>query len=306
MNAPLPAGARPLAPHPAAEKRPVPERRLGAEGGALERLAAMYATDQQVEPDELGPVMCSHRSLYATIDCPGTLREIDRDEHLVAARCDRCGHETSFRPEVVDRDLRIAGIMRRAHLPARFIDEPLPPHPGTRAARAHVQALLDGWGTPDAPRPPFLVGLNGRGKTHLLTRTARQLIHRHEVRLRYVTMADLLDEAKRAMDARTADRDADTVQGVFDRAASVPLLVLDDLPALRTDWQLDTLEQLIDRRYRDELAVMGSTNVPQSRWRDAFGPRVASRLHELTAPVVVDGPDHRSALGTPTEEATPA
>lgn len=301
----LPPGVRP-ARRPRKLDQATPERRLGAEGGALARLTALYATAASAV-DELGDPVKPHADLYVAAGadpCSGTLREVDRDGTVVVLRCDECGHETTFKPEAVDRDLRVAGILRRACLPARFVNAKLPPSDGIKQASEHIEQLLETWGTTDAPRPPFLVGPWGRGKTHLLTRAARALIERHEVRVRYCTMADLLDEAKAAMDARDRDPNADTVTAVFDRAASVELLVLDDLVELRSDWQREKLQQLVDRRYRgvaaaqrpgevDLLPIMGATNVPLAQWPRAFGPSVASRLLDLTHPVAVHGPDWR-------------
>lgn len=245
------------------------------------------------------PAVMAHGDLYPGIPeddrCPGRLREFDRDGRFIYADCDACGHQVALNRLVNEPELRVASILGRSNLPGRFLDVKLPVHDGTKMAREHVGLLLDRWGTNECPRPPFLVGPHGRGKTHLLTRIARLLVERHEVRLRYMTLADLLDAARAAMDA--AER-GETVQAVFDRAATVPLVVLDDLKELRTPWQVDVVEQLVDRRYRggrdgEPLPVMGATNVPVEGWPDAFGPRVASRLFELTNPVPVGGPDHR-------------
>jgi hypothetical protein len=235
--------------------------------------------------------LVQREGVFVPVDCDGQLVEYDRDDRHVHLECDACRYTVSV--DNADPELARARLLRVADLPARFVDAPFPPHPDTEDARRHVRLLVDQWGADDCPRPPFLVGPYGRGKTHLLTRAARMLIDRHHVRVRYLTLADLLDEAKAAMDAPGRD----TVQQVFDRAATVPLLVLDDLKELRTAWQVDVLEQLVDRRYRGHgegpLPVMGATNVDRDGWGDAFGPRVASRLLELTHPVRIGGPHWR-------------
>lgn len=228
--------------------------------------------------------------------CTGLLRWDHQDGPVWSALCDGCGFRIGVSRLRVDREARIERRVKASGLPERFLERELEPTDGNRDALFAVRDMLANWARPDdadtdweRPRPPMLCGANGRGKTHLIVRAAARLIQQHDVELAYCTFADLLDEAKLAMDTKGASS-----QAVFDRAASVPVLVLDDLGAgLGSDWSRNTLEALVDRRYRKRLPIMGTTNVLPDQWREEFGPRTGSRLMELCAPVLVTGEDWR-------------
>lgn len=234
--------------------------------------------------------------------CEGALRWIDRDDIVWVAECDACGHTVSVRRADVDPEFMRSERLRLAKLPARFLDEPVPAHEGNAAARQHLRVLIEQWGSEHAPRPPMLVGPNGRGKSHLVARAAKQLIEAHLVRCRFIYWADLVAEAREAIGSFGSE----TPGTVFERAATTPLLILDDIGTeLQTDWALQMFERLINRRYAppraagseggepEQLPLMGTTNVPVAQWDQVFGAAAASRLHELTQPIEVTGPDWR-------------
>lgn len=227
---------------------------------------------------------------YDESKCPGTLRFVDRSGPQWIVECDHDTCRIAFGvPRArFDRDYRLDRKRARACLPERFIGRALEPNPGNDQARRQIAAVVSRWGERDCPRPPMLVGPPGRGKTHLITAALLLLIERHEADVWYVTVSDLLEEAKRNMEIE------EPVRPVFDRAATVPLLALDDLgaDALR-DWGRNELQALIDRRHRGSLPIIGATNVPLAQWDRYFGERVASRLHDLSKPVPVTGEDWR-------------
>jgi DNA replication protein DnaC len=248
-----------------------------------------------LSPTDHEPIWQTHRALDAESECvDGTFHFDDQDGPIWSVICSGCGQRFGLRRADIEPRYRVEHLLRISRLPARFLEKTFDKHVDNWSAMQAAQACLDGW--PDGPRPPMLVGAPGVGKTHLLVRTARRLIVEHDVTVRFATFADLMDEAKRAMDSPGASS-----QEIFDDAAAVPLLVLDDLGAgLGSDWSLNMLEALVDRRYRSTLPILGSTNVAPSRWRDVFGDRVASRLHELCAPVEHRGEDRRlSAASVP-------
>lgn len=227
---------------------------------------------------------------YDQSGCPGTLRWVDRTGPHWIVECDheRCRVAFGVPRARFDREYRLTRKYKRAFLPERFIGRALEPNPGNEQALKLIAAVASRWGQRDCPRPPLLVGRPGRGKTHLLTAALLLLIERHEADVWYVTVSDLLDEAKRNMETD------EPVRPVFDRAATVGLLALDDLgaDALR-DWGRNELQALIDRRHRANLPIIGATNVPVGQWDSRFGERVTSRLHDLSRPVLVTGEDWR-------------
>lgn len=231
---------------------------------------------------------------YDESGCPGTLRFVEREGAVWIVECDHdpCSVSFGMRRANFDRDYRLARLRSRASLPERFVGRALEPHPGNEQALQAIAAIGQRWGERDCPRPPLLVGRPGRGKTHLVTAALLLLIERHEVEAWYLTVADLLDEAKRNMETESP------VRPVFDRAATVALLGLDDLGAdtLGT-WAQNELQALIDRRHRLDLPIIGATNTPVEQWDRKFGERVASRLHDLSCPVSVGGYDWRRKKG---------
>jgi len=220
--------------------------------------------------------------------CTGTIIPTERDGDFLIARCDHCGTEVSAHMVHVDPELRKQRLLKTANLPRRYDGAPFQPCIGHDDALAHIELLLARWGTDDPLAPPMLVGPNGGGKTRLLTHMAKRLIDRHVVHVRYFTVREILNDAKRRMD------EGGNVQEVFDVAASVPLLILDDLgPGLKSEWAQGALEELLDQRYRLELPLAGATNEPAGAWPGVLGARIASRLGEMAMAVQVEGKDWR-------------
>lgn len=77
----------------------------------------------------------------------------------------------------------------------------------------------------------------------------------------------------------TFDRDATTkYHDVFNRACTVPLLVLDDLfEDKMTDWAVAELEALINARYLGKLATIFTTNKTMAEMNE-ISDRITSRL----------------------------
>lgn len=75
---------------------------------------------------------------------------------------------------------------------------------------------------------------------------------------------------------------------------SVDLLVLDDVGALRaTDWMLEGLWAVVNRRHEQQLPTVVTSNVADLQAE--LGARVSSRLAADAVLVVLDGPDRRRA-----------
>jgi hypothetical protein len=271
------APPEPAAPEP--EPRPAHPVRVTPAGG-LRLLGS---------GDEDHPAWIPHAN-FDESQCPGTLRLVDRSGPIWIAECDHepCRMAFGLQRWNFDRDYRLNIRRERACLPQLFVGRAVEPVPGNTEALKLIAAFVSRWGQRDCPRPPLMIGSPGRGKTHLITAALLLLIERHEADVWYVTVSDLLEEAKRNMETE------DPVRPVFDRAATVPLLALDDLgaDALR-DWGRNELQALIDRRHRNNLPIIGATNIPQGQWDRTFGERVTSRLHDLSRPVLVTGDDWR-------------
>jgi DNA replication protein DnaC len=128
-----------------------------------------------------------------------------------------------------------------------------------------------------------LRGPTGCGKTHLAIAMVRD-----DVKSRFVTVPDLL------LKIRASFNGGDESEEVIIRKYSeIPVLVMDDLGAEKTtEFSVTTLYIILDRRIRDCLRTIITTNLSQSQVEDAFGGRIASRLAGMEN-IKINMPDHR-------------
>jgi DNA replication protein DnaC len=134
----------------------------------------------------------------------------------------------------------------------------------------------------------LLEGTYGCGKSHLAAAVGNARLEHGDMVL-FVTVPDLLDHL-RSTYGPTSEVGYDQM---FDRIASAPLLILDDLGAENpSPWAQEKLFQLLNHRYSHRLATVITTNVDLDR----FDPRVRSRLldQKLTNHVQITAPDYRT------------
>lgn len=134
-----------------------------------------------------------------------------------------------------------------------------------------------------------LQGGTGVGKTHLLVAMSKVLTIDHGIRCRYIDWGDLMRLIRQGHDM---DKGRDEIVQPFE---SVPVLFLDELgKGEKKDWRMDVLEDLIERRYRDEgVVTCVATNYSSDQLDKSVGKRVTSRLKEMTTPVQMAAPDYR-------------
>ena len=87
---------------------------------------------------------------------------------------------------------------------------------------------------------------------------------------------------------------------LFRRLCDVDLLHLDDLGAeKRTDWVLEQLYAIVDRRYEEQRSMVVTTNLEVEALEQQIGERTVSRLVEICGdPLPLYGDDQRYRLET--------
>lgn len=136
----------------------------------------------------------------------------------------------------------------------------------------------------------LLVGPTGVGKTHEALGAVRAIaVSGVRCMWRIATAADIYAEMR--------PRPRVDSEEVFMRYAGAQLLVVDDLGAAKgSEWTEEVNYRLVDHRYRHRLPTLITTNVPGKELGAALGERVASRLTEMAARVVMKGDDRRRSL----------
>jgi len=124
----------------------------------------------------------------------------------------------------------------------------------------------------------WLQGSAGTGKTSLamlISKTALEAGHSVAI----YSMPRLLARIRRTYDT---DSSEEGYLSFFDRLTSVDLLHLDDLGAeKRTDWVLEQLYAIVDRRYEERRAMVVTTNLDTDDLREQIGERTVSRLLQM-------------------------
>lgn len=135
----------------------------------------------------------------------------------------------------------------------------------------------------------LMTGREGTGKTHLAVAILKEVISKGYKGL-YWNVPELFLELRRRMDNSSGDNEAD----LFDMARRADLLVLDDLGAERTsEYVLDRLYVLINRRYEDDSATIITTNRSLPELKQQMSPRIASRIAEMCVTMEFPEGDYR-------------
>ncbi len=167
--------------------------------------------------------------------------------------------------------------------------------------------FVDGFKTGQLNRGMILYGDVGRGKTHLLIATIRELIFRHGVPVRFMEFSRLLSLLKAGYSEGRSDAP------LLSELSEVPVLAIDELGKGRlSDWELTIIDEVVSRRYNGMGCTLGTSNyapgdpsgasppnlathtVPTQTLGDRVGERVYSRFLQLSDFVQVAGHDHRA------------
>jgi DNA replication protein DnaC len=121
----------------------------------------------------------------------------------------------------------------------------------------------------------YLHGNYGCGKTHIATALCREIIKKKEMpKVRFVNASDLFLEIR-----STFRPEGDSELSVVDKFCSRDFLFIDDLGADKTsDWSRATMYLIIDRRDREMLPTIITSNMNPKQLAENIDGRISSRL----------------------------
>ncbi|NEZ46130.1 ATP-binding protein [Clostridium niameyense] len=135
----------------------------------------------------------------------------------------------------------------------------------------------------------LIYGEPGNGKTHTVACIANELISRM-VPVICVSINALLDRIKDTYN-RFGNEGENTV---LKSLVNADLLIIDDLGTEQnTDWSRTRIYNILDSRYRNELPLIITTNLPLNDLQGRYEKRTYDRLLEMCTPVFNDGPSIR-------------
>jgi DNA replication protein DnaC len=143
----------------------------------------------------------------------------------------------------------------------------------------------------------FLSGARGTGKTHLACAIVKKEILESENYTSdidkmplFISIPDLLLEIRHSFKEGSETDEQD----IINKYSSIDLLVLDDLGIEKTsEWSIQTLYTIIDRRYRDMKRTIITSNLTLKEIADKLDDRISSRIAGMCDGVTLKGADRR-------------
>lgn len=146
----------------------------------------------------------------------------------------------------------------------------------------------------------FITGKTGCGKTHLAAAIVREIPTKIKCvgpwdkqqvidGTVFITAPELLMKARASFSEGAKMREEE----IIDHYGGCDLLCLDDLGAEKTtEYSITTLYLIIDRRIRNEMQTIITTNLSLDEIEATLGARIASRLAEMKI-IKINMPDYR-------------
>lgn len=222
--------------------------------------------------------LVGHRPMMVTLpcDCPKAQEEAEREAQEIERR---------------ERAQAFASAWTAAGIPEMF---------------AHVDADFKLAAPLFAGRSLYIMGENGRGKTHAACRAAKAYMVRHTYRdgttmrcwkrCMFVTAQGVLSQLRSSW-----DRWDQNEEDVFRRWAGVGLLVLDDLgKGVPSEWAAESLFRLVDARWSNGRPMIVTSQYSADELADRYDKAgeetmraLMSRLDGWSDGIRLDGPDRR-------------
>jgi DNA replication protein DnaC len=195
-------------------------------------------------------------------------------------------------------------------------------HGSLARAKLQVKGFAENYPS-DAERGLLLMGPCGVGKTHLAVAALNELVRRGHSGLFY-DYRELLKEIQNSYNPESGT----TEMGVLDPVLKVEVLMLDDLGASKSsDWALETVGHVLNKRYNDNRVTILTTNFLDPDFKkdtdlqpsssatanrlpsgetlrspeketlaDRIGKRIRSRLYEMCRGIEIWAPDYRKDI----------
>jgi DNA replication protein DnaC len=147
---------------------------------------------------------------------------------------------------------------------------------------------------PRVDRGLFLWGNPGTGKTFLSSIILTELITRYAIEGRFVKISRHFFGPLKATFNQASETYGMAAQ-IEEEMANVDVLILDDFGVQRdTEWEKETLYNLVDARYeKEKFTIFTSNNDPAVAMKDLFEGRILSRIREMCRVVDLTGADQR-------------
>ncbi|HOO72471.1 MAG TPA: ATP-binding protein [Spirochaetota bacterium] len=165
------------------------------------------------------------------------------------------------------------------------------------ADKAKIKAYEIVRNFPDVSKGLFLWGNPGTGKTLLSSIILTELIIRHAVPGKFIKISRTFFNRLKATFV-----EGSATYGLSSKIekeyADVDILIIDDFGVQRdTEWEQETLYNLVDARYEGEkFTVFTSNKNPNEEFRELSDGRVLSRIKEMSLIMELSGKDQRENL----------
>ncbi|HPB29829.1 MAG TPA: ATP-binding protein [Candidatus Sumerlaeota bacterium] len=206
--------------------------------------------------------------------------------------CEKCGGvlflftPTGIEPCECQREVYFQRRLSRAGIPPKYRNKSIDTFTAQDRVRKTLRNDALAYVNAFSPRPTdgslmkglMFMGGVGCGKTHLAIGILHDIIRKGYTGY-YCNVVDLFMKMR---DTYRGDVNYDEMD-IIDRAVAPDLLVLDDIGAENTsDWSLDRLYNIINRRYENNRPIIVTTNyLNQEELAEQVGRRIVSRLCEM-------------------------
>lgn len=150
---------------------------------------------------------------------------------------------------------------------------------------------------PDVRKGLYLWGNPGTGKTLLGSIILTEIIMRHAIPGRFISISRDLFKTLQESFREESDTYGESSR-IEKELATIDVLVVDDFGIQKdTEWKQETLYDLVDARYEAEkFTIFTSNNNPHRTLKDLSQGRILSRIKEMCRIIEISGEDYRDRL----------